>query len=1132
MRSRLGLSIMLVVMMLVQTFGLFAQTPEPGSTDARASAGARGGANDDFQALSIVVGNESVQPQSWYNPNGSEVEYTFTGEEMPITITVKRLGSSATGKAAQVTFEAVHPIGFIDYSETWQTQELFGGMSNEKEIIWTPPASHSELVNGILEGGWILRASVFQAQDNRNDNDVLDHMLPVAIDADPMDGTALSAGVLTFLPFGYPGGGADADSRGEWQSENGGVVGSGHWRHSDPGSDYSSGRPHDRLVRGFWPAGDGTSQPSCGNSAQHEPGAAAVYSYYYCKQYIISLDYVSLDFHVRTWGRMGSGDATSIELWRDDGSNIRSNLSDYSPSTSETSWTNITWRPDSFEMGGHSWYMGMHFSSDSSLSEEGMHVDDWLIFGVEKVSNFTLDIVCDDPVSGFSAVPNQLLSLNCLVTNNGYKSAVVGVHSNVTNMSWMDPMNPAIRIDSSNPTHHGTDVVLPSIPPGNTTEMWINLSIPKGADIQSQTWNIWWDDARPFDSDIKGSFSFAVVITEQFSLLLTSSSPLLAATLLPGESSEIPMRLENTGNREATFTLTASFPGVGWSAQFVNQTGATFLPIYLIRGESHNFFVNVTAASDSAPGEISFSVRAACMDCSSGVSGNEVIIRNIMVPELRGVEVQADRLSIVAEANEVPQSVTLDIFNLGNADERFNLDLIQSSWKMEGILSMEQTSVLDAWNGEASAMLSLPMPHGLAPGQYSARVDVASENEASTSDSVIVNLQVLPTSIPWVSTEVIEESYIPGESSKSIKFEIRNDGNEADRFNLSLDIPDGMNADFGGALNNDQTMLIEPGASTNVTVEFTFDEDIGGELTLNLNANSVNDVTRSAIGSATFKVGSQNWLRLIAPEPVDLVEADEEIELLLVLRNQYTGIQSVSISIDTSEAANYMTIRIDENDRVATLQTSAPNDEHIIHVTIEASEDSLINLQNDTVTVTFRVWAKSNTIEDAQSALVEVTLHRMDAKSDGVSGGGGDDGRIMNIVQWVAGSFIVLVLLGFLIREIFMGEEDEDEYGVYETSSSAMYGGVEAAPDMTSFGGAPSGIMPLGPDPSMAGLPSGAPPEVMQPSKDLVGLADATPSQAEPVVEGPPPVPEAGLPPGWTMEQWQHYGAEWLRQQG
>ena len=28
-----------------------------------------------------------------------------------------------------------------------------------------------------------------------------------------------------------------------------------------------------------------------------------------------------------------------------------------------------------------------------------------------------------------------------------------------------------------------------------------------------------------------------------------------------------------------------------------------------------------------------------------------------------------------------------------------------------------------------------------------------------------------------------------------------------------------------------------------------------------------------------------------------------------------------------------------------------------------------------------------------------------------------------------------------------------------------------------------------------------------------------------------PPVPADGLPPGWTIEQWNHYGAKWLTQQ-
>jgi hypothetical protein len=28
-----------------------------------------------------------------------------------------------------------------------------------------------------------------------------------------------------------------------------------------------------------------------------------------------------------------------------------------------------------------------------------------------------------------------------------------------------------------------------------------------------------------------------------------------------------------------------------------------------------------------------------------------------------------------------------------------------------------------------------------------------------------------------------------------------------------------------------------------------------------------------------------------------------------------------------------------------------------------------------------------------------------------------------------------------------------------------------------------------------------------------------------------PPLPEGGLPEGWTMEQWKHYGQQWLDSQ-
>jgi hypothetical protein len=37
-------------------------------------------------------------------------------------------------------------------------------------------------------------------------------------------------------------------------------------------------------------------------------------------------------------------------------------------------------------------------------------------------------------------------------------------------------------------------------------------------------------------------------------------------------------------------------------------------------------------------------------------------------------------------------------------------------------------------------------------------------------------------------------------------------------------------------------------------------------------------------------------------------------------------------------------------------------------------------------------------------------------------------------------------------------------------------------------------------------------------------------TQSQPVTEQAPPLPEGGLPDGWTMEQWKWYGHEYLEE--
>ena len=61
-------------------------------------------------------------------------------------------------------------------------------------------------------------------------------------------------------------------------------------------------------------------------------------------------------------------------------------------------------------------------------------------------------------------------------------------------------------------------------------------------------------------------------------------------------------------------------------------------------------------------------------------------------------------------------------------------------------------------------------------------------------------------------------------------FEVTNNGNIPDTFEMSLNLPQGMNAQFTNLVDGQFTPVIDSGASYNVTVEFSFDSGISGNL--------------------------------------------------------------------------------------------------------------------------------------------------------------------------------------------------------------------------------------------------------------------------------------------------------------
>ena len=121
--------------------------------------------------------------------------------------------------------------------------------------------------------------------------------------------------------------------------------------------------------------------------------------------------------------------------------------------------------------------------------------------------------------------------------------------------------------------------------------------------------------------------------------------------------------------------------------------------------------------------------------------------------------------------------------------------------------------------------------------------------------------------------------------------------------------------------------------------------------------------------------------------------------------------------------------------------------------------------------------------------------------------------------------------LGTAVDELTSGEVSDEEIAKAIMQSMEL----PAVPAAVPSGLPPSGLPPRGAPPA-ALPPVGMPPTGLPPSasKALPPLPQPTavPPVALPVQPlQAPPLPPTGLPAGWTMEQWQHYGHEWLARQ-
>ena len=363
----------------------------------------------------------------------------------------------------------------------------------------------------------------------------------------------------------------------------------------------------------------------------------------------------------------------------------------------------------------------------------------------------------------------------------------------------------------------------------------------------------------------------------------------------------------------------------------------------------------------------------------------------------------------------------ISLFNLGNDDEQYNLSIGQSNWRLGASLVADQSPVLDAWDGESTVVVSLPMPVGIEPGYYTVTVTATSIDDSSVMDAVELIIEIKETAAVFVSNEETGQSYIPGDLPQTMSFEVRNDGNSRDSFTMSLDIPNGMVADLRTSSTGTppRSRLDRLQRLRGVLLV----EGTEGDLTLRVIATSVSDTSISTSGQATYLVGSQNWLRIFAIQPLEISEeGDYEVNVRIV--NQYTTGQRVVMELDASETNSWFQSSIARLDKDFTLGIGETKE---ITLTVDVTETTLQNLAEDSLTVNLTVWARSETVSDPANQQLEVTLLRIDTEAQAVDGAGSGL-PIEEIALWVV---FMLVLVGGAVVVVMIlrsGEEDDDDY--------------------------------------------------------------------------------------------------------
>ncbi len=1097
----------------------------------------------DFKVLEIELGNSSSVPLQWEQPDTSMQEYIIKGNAIQINVTFVQLGFTPTQVTANATLQVWHPIGFL--IKEWNFNvTLSSSQQDRKNFIWTPNAAHSILSdNGYLGGGMVIVGLVDAGlQDGDNTNDRAERSVPVAAWFDDLDnGYCADEGsegkYCSNIPQGYGrpnwfGAGYEPNGitldgdfpTGTWRMENSSSsIGEWHWKVSGDDSDRYASNRHDRLHWGWVTTNnqDGCADGVWGDGYSHELGQgefsstlSSLYSSYLCKVKIKSPNFFSMQIVTNAWGIMDSGD--SIELETDSGYEQHYyNYTTQNLSQSEGDWSRLIWNVSNLHQSG-GFSLSFLFKSDGSDANEGIHIDSFLIFGIERYPEYTLNAVCNDPLPNsyiVLAADPRPPSLHCRVFNKGYIDITLRYFTTLSNQSWMYQY--PLRIDSNNNVDHDNFVVSKVIKARTVTDVWFNLSIPDGTLVQELDWIVNINDGVLNNS--KYSLVLPVKVDPTYSIILAPdklSNP--AATLLPGEKTNITMNLKNNGNQVATWNLGGAFDTNEWPAQYIQWYDSSNGDAISLLNSSINeeFILNaeITVPEGLAPGIYTLTLIA--NGRAPAIFQSETVLY-IEVPVYHNLVIAPITNSLMAPANGYGKIVEIFLINNGNTEESFDITVTSDNYRLKATSSAELTPGIPANGGDTSISLLLPMPKGILNGTYRITIYATSTINPDYTSSSNIYLTVPVTNLVEIpDLDMTEEIFSAGSDDRTLRWEILNTGNIADSFEISFSHTSDVYTSAQG-LNEGRTPYIKPGSSYNISLSYSFGENADGTRIITLEATSVeaskNDILVVGSGEALFNVGTVGWLRVLTPptdsDAMDITEAGDEYSLqYTVLSMHPTDDQQVRSEVELENQYTVYSARIGEEDRDFVLKAG---ESRSVTIYLDIREEDLENLNMDQLDFDVSLLVTSELDVSKRTTSISLT------KPTPI-----EVGRDAGDYVWITGN-IVIILIGTVI---FLGLS-VITFRIVRKANAPLE-------EISTLDGYDMSIDTWDNEVGSKSLPSadmiansmfGGSEDIFQQS---LNNSDAVVENND--LDITPPLPSSGLPEGWSMEQWVHYGQEWL----